>query len=202
MPLFLSGNSGSATLDSSNGLIYPTWTTAGRPTSPATGQCGYNTSIGGMEIYNGSAWDCITGGPAFNCYGNTNQVISSGVGTKVVINTKTIDTATCFDPTTNYRFTPTVAGYYQINAVVEAYAGGTAMTAYTLSVYKNGSEVLRGSEGTTSVTELYAVAAGMFYMNGSTDYLELYMTVVSSGTITLYGGNAYKTFSGFLARSA
>ena len=96
MPLFLSGNSGSATLDSSNGLIYPTWTTAGRPASPATGQCGYNTSIGGMEIYNGSAWDCITGGPAFSAYynGGTNSV-SSSTWTKITFNAKDFDTASC-----------------------------------------------------------------------------------------------------------
>ena len=118
MPLFLSGNSGSATLDSSNGLIYPTWTTAGRPASPATGQCGYNTSIGGMEIYNGSAWDCITGGPAFSAWQNGNNNISNQTSTKVTLNNKEFDTANCFDATTNYRFTPNVAGYYQINSCI------------------------------------------------------------------------------------
>ena len=101
MPLFLSGNSGSATLDSSNGLIYPTWTTAGRPASPATGQCGYNTSIGGMEIYNGSAWDCITGGPAFSAYRSTNQSLSGQTWTKVQFDTKEFDTASCYDNVTN-----------------------------------------------------------------------------------------------------
>lgn len=33
-----------------------TWTTATRPTSPATNTQGYNTTIGAMEFYNGSAW--------------------------------------------------------------------------------------------------------------------------------------------------
>lgn len=34
----------------------PTWTTAGRPGSPAAGYAGFNTTLGAIEIYNGSAW--------------------------------------------------------------------------------------------------------------------------------------------------
>ena len=145
MPLFLSGNSGSATLDSSNGLIYPTWTTAGRPASPATGQCGYNTTIGGMEIYNGSAWDCITGGPAFYAYQSASgQSITTSTYTKIVFDTKAFDTANAFDNTTNYRFQPTVAGYYQFNAVLTP----SSATSYTIvRIYKNGSAYFSGGAG-------------------------------------------------------
>jgi hypothetical protein len=141
--------------------------------------------------------------PAFSAYGNTNQVISSNATTKVIINNKTFDTATAFDATTNYRFTPQVAGYYQINGIVEAYAGGVAITSYLLFIYKNGAEILRGTGLTgPTATEIYATVNGLFYMNGTTDYLELYMYTVSTGTITLYGSNPYKTFSGCLVSTA
>jgi hypothetical protein len=43
-------------LDGSNGVTFPTWTTATRPASPATGMQGYNTTIGQMEFYSGTAW--------------------------------------------------------------------------------------------------------------------------------------------------
>ena len=36
--------------------------------------------------------------------------------TKIVFNAKEFDTANAFDSTTNYRFTPQVAGYYQFNS--------------------------------------------------------------------------------------
>ena len=141
--------------------------------------------------------------PAFSAYGNTNQTISNGVTTKVIINTKTFDTATAYDATTNYRFTPQVAGYYQVNAIVEAYAGGTPITVSNTYLYKNGSEVLRGSATTNSTnTEVYNNLSGLIYMNGSTDYLELYMYVASLGTIILYGSNLYKNFNGCLIRTA
>lgn len=43
-------------LKGTDGLVYPTWTTSTRPASPATSQCGYNTTNGTLEFYNGSTW--------------------------------------------------------------------------------------------------------------------------------------------------
>ena len=141
-------------------------------------------------------------GPAFSAYGSTDQNLSSGVATKVVINTEVFDTASCYDSSTN-RFTPNVAGYYQVNAVVEGYAGGSTIVASTLSLYKNGVEFLRGNatNGITC-TEVYDTLNTIMYMNGTTDYIELYMTIGSAGTITLYGSSKYKNFNACLVRSA
>lgn len=44
------------TLDGTAGISYPTWTTAGRPSSPTIGQAGYNTTIPQLEVYNGTTW--------------------------------------------------------------------------------------------------------------------------------------------------
>lgn len=43
-------------LDGSTGEIPASWTTAGRPSSPAAGQTGYNTSLNALETYNGTSW--------------------------------------------------------------------------------------------------------------------------------------------------
>jgi hypothetical protein len=43
-------------LDGTNGENFPAWTTGTRPASPIAGQTGYNTSLGQLEVYNGSAW--------------------------------------------------------------------------------------------------------------------------------------------------
>ena len=59
--------------------------------------------------------------PAFSAYGNADQVIANTTYTKVQYNVKSspgFDTNSCYD-TSNYRFTPTVAGYYLINAYTE-----------------------------------------------------------------------------------
>ena len=52
-------------------------------------------------------------GPTFSVYRNTTeQSVTSNVATKIQFNAEEFDTANCFDSTTNYRFTPNVAGYY------------------------------------------------------------------------------------------
>ena len=43
-------------LDGTKGETFPTWTTGTRPTTPNTGQTGYNTTLGILETYNGTAW--------------------------------------------------------------------------------------------------------------------------------------------------
>lgn len=43
-------------LDGTNGETLPSWTTGTRPSSPLTGQAGYNTTLSAKEVWNGSAW--------------------------------------------------------------------------------------------------------------------------------------------------
>ena len=55
--------------------------------------------------------------PAFSVYLSSNQTgVTNSTSTKIQFNTKVFDTNSNFDSSTNYRFTPTVAGYYQLNA--------------------------------------------------------------------------------------
>jgi len=46
-------------LGSNGGTAISTWTTAGRPASPITGQIGWNSTLSSMEVYNGSAWQTV-----------------------------------------------------------------------------------------------------------------------------------------------
>ena len=46
-------------LGSNGGTAIATWTTAGRPSSPITGQIGWNSTLSSMEVYNGSAWQTV-----------------------------------------------------------------------------------------------------------------------------------------------
>lgn len=78
-------------------------------------------------------------GPAFSAYIGNAQAIGAAADTKLQFNTENFDTNNCFDRTTNFRFTPNVAGYYEIN--LAAQIGATAQ-GYVI-LYKNGAQIGR-----------------------------------------------------------
>lgn len=47
------------TLDGTNGVFLPTWTTATRPASPSNGEIGYNSTTGALDQYVNGAWASI-----------------------------------------------------------------------------------------------------------------------------------------------
>lgn len=146
-------------------------------------------------------------GPAFATYASGSQSLTSGVATKLQLNVEVFDTNSNFDNATNYRFTPTVAGYYQINGgVLISFSTNNGFLVFS-SIYKNGSEYNRGAMYYTSVGSAIAQGSSVssvIYCNGSTDYLELYVRADSStGTRTTETSNsAYNYFSGSLIRGA
>lgn len=131
-------------------------------------------------------------GPAFSASAVGTFSIAANTWTKLQFNTEQFDTNSNYDSTTNYRFTPTVAGYYQFNFVNPQLLAGTGY----LSLYKNGT-------GNTNQWGASANPSGsaLIYMNGSTDYVEVYAynsSVLSSGSAT----STYVSFSGALVRAA
>jgi hypothetical protein len=119
-------------------------------------------------------------GPAFAATGSsTKQAITSTVTTKVQLPNELFDTSNAFDSSTNYRFQPTVAGYYQINAVVRPTGNAGTMTLCFAELFKNGIAHVRGNEFTyTSNFDIQQVSvSGLVYLNGSSDYLELFARV-------------------------
>lgn len=141
--------------------------------------------------------------PAFSAYLSSDINISDATYTKVPIDTIVFDTTNDFD-TTNNRFTPSVAGYYQVNTLTKI--GGGTKIIFVDFLYKNGSayalgSIWRGSE-TSSISFNNSY---MVYMNGTTDYLELYGYIdVSSGTPYYDYANATNTcfFSAHLIQQA
>lgn len=143
--------------------------------------------------------------PAFAAYANATQSVSNSTWTKVQINTKIFDTANCFDNTTNYRFTPNVAGYYQVNGVIRM--GATTPTEYFMAIYKNGSAYTGGNDflGTAAGGATQMVVTDLIYLNGSTDYIELYGYIsAASNQQFQWGTVTYATskFSAALVRGA
>lgn len=146
-------------------------------------------------------------GPAFSAALSGNQTLNNDTTTKLTLSSEVYDTNNCYDPTTNYRFTPNVAGYYLVNLKVGF--GGTATRNYYFNtfIYKNGSS-FSGSSTTLSLVAGTGVDSSLtssmlIYMNGSTDYLEAYVyqydyTATTSVTIK----SAQTNFNGSLVRAA
>ena len=140
-------------------------------------------------------------GPAFSVYRSATQTLATNVYTKIQFSSEYFDTANCFDSTTNYRFTPNVAGYYQINSTISSVYNVNNFPVFGL-LYKNGSAFL-WSEGMGSANAYpTATLATLIYMNGTTDYLEMYALQTSGVSTTTVGDAAYMQFSGYLARGA
>ena len=196
-------------VDGTLGGTFPSWTTATRPASPAVGQMGYNTTLGQFDAYTSNGWTSVatsatapTSGPAFSAYLSSTQTVTSGANVKVQCNTEEFDTNSNYDNATNYRFTPTVAGYYQVNARTDngSCTNGSQCTAV---IYKNGSAFKTGVQFSLTSAQ-YAEGANvscLVYCNGSTDYIEFYVNV--TGTIAAISSGASTTyFQAFLARAA
>lgn len=133
--------------------------------------------------------------PVFSAYRSGNQTgIANNTYVKVQLNAEEFDTAGCFDSTTNYRHTPTRAGYYRYEWGVDG--RGTTLTVGHSKLYKNGAEIKSGSWAASSSSVSLSVGSTIVYMNGSTDYVELYgYTSAASGNL-FNAGSASTYLSG------
>jgi hypothetical protein len=141
-------------------------------------------------------------GPAFSSFMSTSPSWSNSVFTKVPLNTEEFDTANCFDNATNFRFTPNVAGYYQINGCI-SFGNTAATSAGITSIYKNGAEFKRGNYISLNAGNFtQAIVSVLVYMNGSTDYLELYGIQISGGNLSINGGSSATYLQASMVRGA
>jgi|13_taG_2_1085334.scaffolds.fasta_scaffold28283_3 hypothetical protein len=151
----------------------------------------------GVTVNMSSATQTGVGGantPAFEATLSSNQNISNNTMTKVELATEIFDTDNCYDNSTNYRFTPGVAGKYVLSCTAQVQNCGNGDTFY-VSIYKNGSSlksnnIIPGADNDLSGMITYIDVAN------TTDYYEFYARQGSGGTQPLlsYGTwfSAYK----------
>ena len=143
----------------------------------------------------GIKWAALpsTSFPAFSAHPSGNQSISSGTFTKVNFATEEFDTNSNF---ASSRFTPTVAGYYQINAGMVLVQGTSGLAK--IDIYKNGT-TYKSLTGVFS-TEGYVTGGTVIYFNGSSDYVEIYAFGAGTSPV-IQGGSTQTWFSGVGVRS-
>lgn len=133
-------------------------------------------------------------GPAFRAYANSTTSVNSSTHTKVTLAAEDFDTNNNF---ASSRFTPTVAGYYQINAALTVNATALALAAL---IYKNGTVHTVGSQINTG--SYVSLASDIIYLNGTTDYVELYAFHGAGSPRTVADSQTATYLSGSLVRAA
>jgi hypothetical protein len=154
-----------------------------------------NTGSTGVVTQAMLASNIATSGPTFRVWSSVNQTITGATSTIITFNQEDWDTNNNFSSNT---FTPTVAGYYFINAGIRTNnAGGSEFVCY---IVKNGNTYAHGSNNASTGINLSTVS-NLVYMNGSTDYVRIEV-YPGPTTCTTVNSSAYVYFTGFLARTA
>ena len=159
--------------DTSNGLVL-TPDTSGNIEIQSAG-----TTVG---EFNSSGYKPTTA-HTFSVKKTSNQGISSGVYTKCTWSSENWDIGSDFD-LANSKFQPTVAGYYHLTVNVR-WDGSTTYTRGIVELYKNGSAYKRvGGHAEGTANQNYnANSSALVYLNGSTDYVEVYVLVNASTAV-------------------
>ena len=142
--------------------------------------------------------------PYFRATGTTFSP-SNNTWTKMQMGSTTFTVGSTYD-TSNYRWTPNVAGYYYCYGVIRWYTNPGAANELkqdNAAIYKNGSAIFEDL-GADRRDGSYPYATGckaqtIVYLNGSSDYVELYGRMNSTGQCNVDGGNCQ--FTGFLIKT-
>jgi len=126
----------------------------------------------------------------------SNQTILATTGTKVQLNSESFDTNNDFDSTTNYRFTASVAGYYQVNGSIN-YTTAEDQKIYEITINKNGSPIAKSQFIGSGTVSVVPNVADVVYL-GVGDYLELYTYHNSSSSKDIASSTTRTFFSAVL----
>jgi len=131
--------------------------------------------------------------PAFFAYrADSTQSATLDTATKVQFNGEIFDTDNTFDSSTNYRFTPAVAGKYHLFSHVRA-TSDTQQKGINaqMGIYKNGSVFIQSkpfdfyTAGYAGIVSSWGCTIDCILDSDADDYFEVYVTYnTSSGDLT------------------
>jgi hypothetical protein len=127
----------------------------------------------------------VAAGPLFAAT-NSGTSSTSATAAKVTnISVVSYNIGSCYDSAQS-RFTPTVAGFYLISANA-AISGGSTLSWAGIYIYKNGvvaDFAPVNFPNTNSATGVNAMNSTFLYLNGTTDYIELYARSSANSAVT------------------
>ena len=144
-------------------------------TTLTLGESGDTVTLGSGATQSGFGG---TNTPAFYAKMSGTQTVNHNATVKVQFDTEIFDTDSCYDNSTNYRFTPTTAGKYLVTVNLYLDGGGQGnLRIYAPIIYKNGSNYAQAGDdkGTGYQNNGTETLSAIVDMNGSSDYLEVYL---------------------------
>jgi len=132
-------------------------------------------------------------GPVFKAQVAATSLVAS---TETIVNfTEIFDTNNCF---ASNRFTPNVAGYYLVTSAIRN-ASGTNQVYYNV-LKKNGVQIYVSDFEGLNTSTANVVMTDIVFMNGTTDYLEIFAVSALASTWDTSGPLYF--WSGCLIRAA
>ena len=126
-------------------------------------------------------------------YRDAAQNINATSSTKVLIDAISFDAEDVVN-ITNSRIVPNLPGYYIVIANIRAGVVPDGQRVFAL-IYKNGVPVTHGTMVNQGAAgHSVSIAQDLVYMNGTTDYLELFAHNSHSSALALYTGNSYQNY--------
>jgi len=162
---------------------------------------------GTMRMTNVTTVKTYMGGantPAFEAYKNVSANVSDDTYEKIPFDTEIFDVGSCYDHSSNYRFTPDVAGKYfvYLTCWMSTEANGNFEVMWA-NIYKNGSSHARQSisaYSSNALRDCSLTVCSTVVMNGSDDYVEAYSRIDDnnmSSNPRIIGGNNASKFGAF-----
>ncbi len=142
----------------------------------------------------GFAVNSLLAGGAFSVYLSGDQTgVLDMTWTVVEWDTKEFDTNDEYDGTTNFRFTPTVAGKYLLSSNIQLNVG-VDQDIYRCSIWKNGSAYKDGNRINFSGIHPQAVnVSAVVDANGTTDYFEIRVWHDTGADKVIEGSNSIES---------
>jgi len=123
--------------------------------------------------------------PAFEASLSADQTLTDATNVKIQYDNEIFDTDGYYDNTTNYRFTPLVAGKYFVYTQNKIQCNtSNTMVSLNLYIYKNGSNYRTTTfdPADNQANSLSITNSAVIDMNGSTDYVEVFAYVNVTGS--------------------
>jgi|DEB0MinimDraft_6_1074348.scaffolds.fasta_scaffold58055_2 hypothetical protein len=136
--------------------------------------------------------------PAFYAYKDgSSQSVSSSTWTTVQMNQEQLDTDNFYN-TSNYQFSPTIAGWYFLTGTI-TFEGSGGSEIYT-AFYKNNSTHIKYTQIESSGSDRLQVS-DLVYFNGTGDYVVLQGWTNASSSPTFAASTVNSTMLGYLVRA-
>ena len=160
------------------------------------------TDLGGNNIISSNGSGTFTqtfasSTPAFRAYAGSVQTPSANTDTKAQLDTESYDTDNCYD-TSNYRFTPNVAGKYCFTWVAQDNYTSSSASDIDIAIRKNGSDIAE-SRSLNRSSNYYQThtCITVVDMNGSSDYVEFFLKHEGGGGFQWRSGDKMQYAEGF-----